>query len=306
MSKAALERAREHVDPHWDVRKVERQLSGLEERIERRRFKQRIWFGSLAVTSAAAALLLASRTQTRSPLAQPTAQAPAAQVTEAPKAPEPSIAPQQPEPALEPAPSEAPVLALAPPETSLPEADEAAEQRPRGKRHGRHKHARQHRLSTHVVVAGQAWRSLAREGRYHEAYIELAQSQLDRAKSDVDDLLLAGDAARLSGHPREAVPYYRDALARAGTGSRAHLAAFTLGRTLLRELGDARGAAQSFERAYTLAPHGQLAEEALASEVESWARAGERARAKEAAQRYVESFPAGRREREVRKLGGLE
>jgi tetratricopeptide (TPR) repeat protein len=208
--------------------------------------------------------------------------------------------PQEPEPALEPVPSEEPMLAL------VPETREPAEERAPSKRHGRHKHARQHRVSTRVVLAGQAWRSLAREGRYHEAYIELAQSQLDRAKSDVDDLLLAGDAARLSGHPREAVPYYRDALARAGTGSRAHLAAFTLGRTLLRELGDARGAAQSFERAYTLAPHGQLAEEALASEVESWARAGDRARASEAAKRYVEAFPTGRREREVRRLGGLQ
>ena len=300
MSKA-LERAREHVDLYWDARKVERELATLEARVNKRVFAQRALFGSLALASATAAVLLASSARGPGELAQ---HAPTAKTVQTSQTP--SVAPVQapaPEEAAQPAPEE-PVLAALPEDS--PDEEAVDEAPAREKRHAKHKRRGRHSTGTRLVMAGQAWRSLAREGRYHEAYIELEQNQLDRAASDVDDLLLAGDAARLSGHPREAVPYYRDALARAGTGSRAHLAAFTLGRTLLRELGDARSAAQSFERAYTLAPHGPLAEEALAGEVESWARCGEQSRAEQTARRYLEAFPNGRRAAEVRRQGRIQ
>ena len=51
-------------------------------------------------------------------------------------------------------------------------------------------------------------------------------------------------------------------------------AAFSLGRVLLGELRRPAEAAQAFARARKLAPDGPLAEDALAREVEAWARAG--------------------------------
>jgi tetratricopeptide (TPR) repeat protein len=297
MSKPALEQAREHVDPRWESRKVERELEALNERLGRRSLRTGALLGSLALASATVVMLLAS--DARAPTEPLASRAPTTKLSQPALPAEAAPGPVEPaeQPPLEPA------LALDSEAQAEPES--AAEPASKSRLH-KHKRKGKRATGTRVVVAGEAWRSLAREGRYHEAYVELAQAALDRAASDVDDLMLAGDAARLSGHPREAVPYYRDALARAGTGSRAHLAAFTLGRTLLRELGDARGAAQSFARAYTLAPHGPLAEEALAGEVESWARSGERTRAEEAARRYLAAFPTGRRLREVKRLGGLE
>jgi tetratricopeptide (TPR) repeat protein len=295
MANEALERVREHVDPRWSRAKVERELAVLEERVSARApWRMALWGGSALAGAAALALLFTLRTpegaapQVVAPVAPaPVAQAPAPVEPAAPV--EPFVAPVE----------AAPQLAVEV-EASEASTEEAAP-------HKRRPHGRRTKVTrSRVVMAGQAWQSLAREGRYHEAYRALEQDKLDREHSAVDDLLLAGDAARLSGHPREAVPYYRDALARAGKGSRAHLAAFTLGRTLLHELKDARGAADAFARAYAAAPAGPLAEEALAGEVESWARAGDRARTRAAAQRYLQAFPKGRRAKDMERFGGAE
>jgi hypothetical protein len=54
---------------------------------------------------------------------------------------------------------------------------------------------------------------------------------------------------------------------------RAPLAAFTLGRVLLRELARPREAAAAFAQARALAPRGPFVEDALAREVEAWLQA---------------------------------
>jgi transmembrane sensor len=122
----------------------------------------------------------------------------------------------------------------------------------------------------------------------------------------MSDLLLAGDVARLSGHPAAAVTWLARAAALHPGDPRAPLAAFTLGRVHLEDLGAPRDAAQAFARARELAPDGPLAEDALAREVEAWSRAGETETARARAEAYVRRYPEGHRVHAVRRFGGLE
>jgi transmembrane sensor len=122
----------------------------------------------------------------------------------------------------------------------------------------------------------------------------------------MEDLQLAGDVARLSGHAGAAVAPLVRALALHADDPRAPLVAFTLGRVHLEDLGAPRDAALAFARARTLAPDGPLAEDALAREVEAWSRAGETETARVQALSYTQRYPQGRRVHAVRRFGGLE
>jgi transmembrane sensor len=132
----------------------------------------------------------------------------------------------------------------------------------------------------------------SRDARDDEADIE----------DDADALLSAADRARLAGRMDEAVSLIERALALALDPKREAAAAFTLGHVRSR-LGEHELAADAFARARAADPQGLLAEDALAREVEAWARAGDAKRAEEAARRYLDSFPGGRRTRAVRKFG---
>jgi transmembrane sensor len=150
----------------------------------------------------------------------------------------------------------------------------------------------------------EAWRDAASRGDYAAAW-----EALDRTRASIDrmdDLLLAGDVARLSGHAAAAVPRLVRAMTLHPDDPRAPLAAFTLARVHLEELGAPREAARAFARARELAPNGPLAEDALAREVEAWSRAGETETAHARAVEYTQRYPAGRRLRAVRKFGGLD
>jgi transmembrane sensor len=120
------------------------------------------------------------------------------------------------------------------------------------------------------------------------------------------DLLDKADDARLQGRPRDAVPLLRRALSLYADDPSAPLAAFTLGRVLLDDVGDPGQAAEAFARARVLAPEGLLAEDALAREVEAWSRAGDPELAAVRARAYVARYPQGQRLRAVRRFGGLE
>ncbi|HEX3759392.1 MAG TPA: hypothetical protein VHW23_11830 [Kofleriaceae bacterium] len=149
-----------------------------------------------------------------------------------------------------------------------------------------------------------SWRDAAAGGDYAAAWAALGAL---RAPLDgMEDLLLAGDVARLSGHAGAAVAPLTRAVALHADDPRAPLAAFTLGRVHLEELGAPRDAALAFARARTLAPDGPLAEDALAREVEAWSRAGETQTARERATTYIQRYPQGRRVHAVRRFGGLE
>jgi transmembrane sensor len=153
---------------------------------------------------------------------------------------------------------------------------------------------------------GRSWRALAQEGDYRSAFTLMTESGASAVRDDPDDLLFAADVARLSGHPDLAVSKLDRVLRAHARDSRAPLAAFTLGRTLLDSLGRPREAADAFAKARKLSPGGALAQDALAREVESWSRAGEPTLARSRALEYLKLYPEGRREKAVRYQGGLE
>jgi len=148
------------------------------------------------------------------------------------------------------------------------------------------------------------WRDEAARGDYAAAWAALERASAPMTR--MVDLLLAGDVARLSGHPAAAVVQLARAVALHPDDPRAPLAAFTLGRVQLEDLGAPRDAALAFARALELAPDGPLAEDALAREVEAWSRAGEAETARARAVTYSRRYPDGRRVRAVRRFGGLE
>lgn len=149
-----------------------------------------------------------------------------------------------------------------------------------------------------------SWRTLAESGRYDEAHAALKRSGPNAVGDETADLLLAADAARLSGHPAAAVPYLERVARRDASDPRAGLASFTLGRVLLEELGRPREAADAFARARKAG--GPLAEDALAREVEASARAGDTVQARELAREYQVLYPNGGRAKAVSRWGGLD
>ena len=155
-----------------------------------------------------------------------------------------------------------------------------------------------------VDHAAETWRDYAAKGEYDRAYVELNQKGRAAVHDEPADLMLAADVARLSSHPVEALAPLRKLCDAYPSDKRAPVAAFTLGRVLLDDLGRATEAAAAFERARVLWPSGPLAEDALAREVEAWKRAGNAGHARAAAEDYLRQYPAGRHAAALRKTAG--
>jgi transmembrane sensor len=153
--------------------------------------------------------------------------------------------------------------------------------------------------------AASDWRALANRGDFPAAYRGLRDRARAANPTTTDDLLLAADVARRTGHAAESVPYLERALASHPDESRAAVVAFTLGRVRLADLDDPEGAAAAFARARAAAPRGPLAEDALAREVEARARSGDPSRARALAEEYLATWPAGAHAVAVRHFGGL-
>ena len=135
---------------------------------------------------------------------------------------------------------------------------------------------------------------------------EPAKQDMPAAIETAESLLAAADAARLQGRAQDGAVLLRRILNGHRSDPRAPLAAFTLGRVLLMELGQPSQAAAAFAEARALAPGGPFAEDALAREVEAWAKAGDKAKARARAQDYLRSYPKGLRAPAVQALGGGE
>lgn len=144
------------------------------------------------------------------------------------------------------------------------------------------------------AAARKGWRDYAREGQYDRGFDELRSAGLDALGEDPTDLVLAADVARLSGHPEQAIVPLRTLCERHPNDKRAPVAAFTLGRVLLDDLGRPVEAAAAFAQARRLWPDGPLAEDALAREAESWQRAGKSDLATPLVQEYLERYRNGR------------
>ena len=152
-------------------------------------------------------------------------------------------------------------------------------------------------------AAGGGWRERVARGDYVGGYAQLREA--GTVPSNVEELLLAADAARLSGHAEAALPHLRRVVDAHASDSRAALAAFTLGTVLMQQLGRPREAGAAYARARALALHASLAQDALARQVEAAHRAGEPAQARELAAEYLARYPQGRRTDDVRRFAGL-
>jgi transmembrane sensor len=141
--------------------------------------------------------------------------------------------------------------------------------------------------------AAKGWRDYAAKGDFAQAYDALNSSNRD-VRDEAADLMLAADVARLSGHPEQAVSPLRKLCQRHASDRRAPVAAFTLGRVLLDDLGRPSDAAAAFEKARVLWPTGPLAEDALAREADAWQRAGRPELARAIAEQYLARYPQGR------------
>src|SRR5262249_23004104 len=111
---------------------------------------------------------------------------------------------------------------------------------------------------------GASWRTLAQDGDYSNAYKLMQSDWSGVVRDEPGELLLAADVARLSGHPARAIEALQRVVEKHASDSRAPLAAFTLGRTLLDQLGRPREAATAFATARRLEPRGAMAQDALA------------------------------------------
>jgi len=151
------------------------------------------------------------------------------------------------------------------------------------------------------TTAGEpSWRALAEQQRYGEAWERAGATDGVRAaaasqRASADELLALADLARLSGHPAEAAPLLERVVEAHPRDARAAIAAFTLGRIAFDDLHQPARAATAFARALDAGglPRG-LEEDAFARLVEALLRAGDRAAAEAAAQRYRAQFPEGR------------
>ncbi len=157
-----------------------------------------------------------------------------------------------------------------------------------------------------LAATASVWRTKAQEGDFDSAYRALQSVGPAAVRDEAGDLLLEADVARLSHHPLQALAPLERTVREHPSDPRAPLAAFTLGRVLLDELGRPAEAAGAFAQAQELGAGGPLEEDALAREVEAASRAGDSTRARAAAERYVTRYPSGRRLRSVRRFGGLD
>jgi transmembrane sensor len=122
---------------------------------------------------------------------------------------------------------------------------------------------------------------------------ELAPHHASRRPS-VTELLALADTARLSGHPADAQAPLQRILSEFALDPQAPLAAFALGRLELDSLAQPRRAAIALNRALALGIPRSLREDVRARLVEAYARAGEPAAARAAADAYRREFPDGR------------
>ena len=122
--------------------------------------------------------------------------------------------------------------------------------------------------------------------------------------TDAAKLMADADRARLAGRFEEGAACFERLVREHPDDPRAPLAAFSLGRLLLGELGRPAEAARAFARARALAPDGPLAKDALAREVGGVgaggrSRSGAGARSRISA-RVPERKAGSRRDRAVR------
>jgi transmembrane sensor len=284
---------RDEVSVRWPAGHVELALIQLQRRRQQRRY--RAAGAMLSVAGAGLVVALALGGQIRDELAARGL---------LPRFAAPASAPVKPAPAPASSPSLAAGPIVVPTPTAARATAEPAAPAPHAPLAMAEGHLLQQRLVPRRQVAAARWATLAGEKRFGEAYGLLRQVPL-RDLSDPDDLMLAADVARQAGRPERAVPFLERVVKEHPTEVAAQLAGFSLGKVYLDNLDEPALAADSFAAVRAMAPGGGLAQDALAREVEAWARAGESTKAHDAALEYARLYPHGRRLSAVRDLGGI-
>jgi transmembrane sensor len=139
------------------------------------------------------------------------------------------------------------------------------------------------------------WQALARASKFKEAFDLASEGGLDSEveRSSVPDLLLLGDAARLSGNSGPALRAYQKVRSKAPGTTAAANAAFAMGRVYFDQLDSFSEAAHWFATYSSEQPGGPLAREALGRRMEALSRAGARNDAARSAEQYLRQYPDG-------------
>jgi ferric-dicitrate binding protein FerR (iron transport regulator) len=137
------------------------------------------------------------------------------------------------------------------------------------------------------------WQVLARRGQFKEA-LEVVERGAGFATTcrqlGAEELVQLGDVARLAGNVPRAEQAYRLARKRS---PRLDRPVFALGLVAFEQRHDYEAAAGWFETYRRRYPAGPLRDEATGRAMESWQRAGDRARAAAAATEYLDRAPTG-------------
>ena len=149
-----------------------------------------------------------------------------------------------------------------------------------------------------------SWRTLAKKGRFSDAVALIKPSDFDRikARGSAEDLMLVGDATRLSGRNKMAFEAYRTVRRRYPKTEDSERAAFMMGRLYLDRNGDSPRAAKWFDICYRENRQGVMAREAAGRLIEALDKAKEPTRAKQAAQEYMNRFPRGPHKKLAQKI----
>ena len=162
--------------------------------------------------------------------------------------------------------------------------------------------------SSSAVVMPQVpeWQRLFNLGEFDAAHRELeaqggfaAGFDASLATASAEQAVNLADVAAHAGYRGRAVGALRQVLIRYPTDPVAPLAAYKLGN-LLEKMGDRAGAVEAFAAYRRLSPTGDLAEDALARQVDVAIERGDLELARQLADQYAQDFPNGRRLSEIR------
>jgi hypothetical protein len=128
-----------------------------------------------------------------------------------------------------------------------------------------------------------------------QAYDSLGDAGFGRALEAAGPkrLLELADAARLSGHPRQAASAFDSLRRRYRSDARAGLASLELGRLRFDTLGDPAGALEAFRDAQALSRSPSVQEDALARQAQALEALGNGAGCRRVKAEYLRRYPSG-------------
>jgi hypothetical protein len=151
--------------------------------------------------------------------------------------------------------------------------------------------------SPRAAVSAEAdqFEQLYKARKLKQAYDSLGDAGFGRALDAAGPkrLLELADAARLSGHPRQAASAFDSLRRRYRSDARAGLASLELGRLRFDTLGDPAGALEAFRDAQALSRSPSVQEDALARQAQALEALGNAAGCRRVKADYLRRYPSG-------------